>query len=229
MKHLILFLALCVMAVTLSSCSDGYVVGDDMVTYEYWTFSFGTRYDTLPGADPATFKPVNKWLGHDSQRVYYLSRLVPGVDVATLKAVRKPVFKDKNDYYYETSPVHVADMKSFKILKWAYGSFWAKDALYAYFDTMRIQADVKTFKVLNPAVAKDKSHVYYFGDIIPDADPATFKPIGNSIYNRDKSHIWCGDELLQDADYETFEVDGSGAAHDKFGAFTFETRDTIPE
>lgn len=214
---------------TLSSCSDGYEVGDDVVTYEHWTFSFGTRFDTLPGADPATFKPVTKWLGHDSQRVYYLNRLVPGVDVATLKPVHKPVFKDKNDYYYEASPVHVADMKSFKILKWSYGSFWAKDAQYAYHDTLRIEADVKTFKVLNSAVAKDKNHVYYFGEIIPDADPATFKPIGNSIYNRDKSHIWCGSDLLQDADYQTFEVDGTGSAHDKFGTFTFERRDTIPE
>lgn len=227
MKYVICFLTVCVMAMSLSSCGDGYVVGDDVVTYTYWTFSFGTMTDTLPEADPATFKQVNEWLGHDSRHVYYLSELVHGVDVASLTAVRKPVFKDKNDYYYGTSPVHVADMRSFKILEWIDDSFWAQDALYAYFDTTRIEADIPTFKVHNYAVAKDKNHVYFFGEIIPDADPATFKAIGHSAYYRDKSHIWCGSDLLQDVDYETFEVDDINTAHDKHGSFTFERRDTI--
>lgn len=226
MNKIILTLTAFVLALAMSSCiNDGkYVVQDDVVLYTHWTFSFGTRADTLPGADPATFEQVKSWLGHDSQHVYYLDRLVPGVDVASLKVVRKPLFRDKNDYYYEDSPIHVADVESFKIIKWSFDSFWAKDSRYAYFDTTRLEVDLATFKVESESVAKDKSHVYYFGDLVPDADPATFKCINKSAYYRDKNHIWCGSDMLTDVDYETFEVDGLTDAHDKNGPFRFEKR-----
>ena len=200
------------------------MVCDDVVLYSYWTFSFGPRNDTLPGADPATFKQVKYWLGHDSKHVYYKSTLVPGVDVASLKVVRKPMFRDKNDFYYEELPMHVADVESFKVIKWCYDSFWAKDSKYVYFDTKRVVVDFETFKVESYSIAKDKYHVYCRGELIPDADPATFECIKESDYYRDKNHIWCGTELLKDADYETFEVDELFVAHDKKGTFRFAER-----
>lgn len=216
------------MAMALMACTGSeYVVEDDVVVYSYWTFSFGQCYDTLPDADPATFKQVRNWLGHDSERVYFEQELVPGVDVASLKVIRKPLFHDKKDYYYKTKPLHVADVESFKIIKWYYDSFWAKDSRYAYFKDRRFEADVSTFKVESMAIAKDKYHVYYFGDLIPDADPSTFKQIDNSVYFRDKSRIWCGSDLLEDVDYQTFEVDDFDIAHDKHGRFNGEKRDTI--
>lgn len=219
------------LVLTLMGCRDSgeYVVGDDMVVYSHWTFSFGTLYDTLPGADPATFEAVKGWLGHDSERVYFKDQLVPGADVETLKAKRYPLCCDKNDYYYMNVPLHVADVKSFKTLKWFEDDFWAVDSRYAYYDSTRIQeADVKSFKVDGEmAVARDKNHVYYFGDVIPMADPATFKVIDNSAYYRDKSHIWFCDELLVDADYDSFVVDDYDRAHDKYGFFKWEKRDTV--
>ncbi len=228
MKNWKLLFIASAMAVMLSSCfsKPEYIVQDDMVLYKYWTFSFGTRYDTLPGADPATFLQVTNWLGHDSRQVYFEDELVPGVDVASLEPVRKPVFKDKNDYYIKTDPMHVADIKSFKILKWAYGSIWAKDSRYAYYDTAKFEADVATFKAIDVFFAKDKNHVYYYSKVLPDADPATFKNIGKSFYYRDKSHIWFGSDKLKDVDYNTFKVDGFEYAHDKFGSFFEEKRDT---
>lgn len=229
MKQLKVLLVAAVMAISLMACIDdgGYVVLDDVVVYSHWTFSFGRRYDTIPGADPATFKQVKSWLGHDNEHVYFERDLVPGVDVASLEVVRKPLIRDKKDYYYKTNPLHVADVKSFKIIKWAYGSFWAKDSRYAYFDDHRFEPDLATFKVKSMEVAKDKNHVYYFGELIPDADPSTFEPIGKSGYYRDKSHIWCGNALLEDVDYDTFEADDWDSAHDKYGRFRFEKRDTI--
>ena len=229
MKQMKILLVACVMAMVLMACVNDaeYVVLDDAVVYSHWTFSFGRRYDTIPGADPATFEQVKSWLGHDSEHVYYERDLVPGVDVASLEVVRKPLIRDKKDYYYKTKPLHVADVESFKIIKWSYGSFWAKDSRYAYFEDQRFEADLPTFKVKSMEYANDKNHVYYFGDLIPGADPATFKPIGKSCYYRDKSHIWCGRDLLEDADYDSFEVDDFDSAHDKHGRFMAEKRDTI--
>jgi len=217
--------------VIMAGCSnDGkYEVQGDVVVYSYWTFSFGRLNDTLPGADVSTFKSVNSWLGHDSERVYYHNRLVPGVDVASLEVKHHPLFRDKNDYYYESTPMHVADVSSFKTLKWFADDFWAVDSRCAYFDTTRIEGvDLPTFDLISFSVARDKHRVYFLGKVLPEADPATFEEIGNSAYYRDKSHIWCGNDLLEDADMATFVVDDIDRAHDKYGAFMFEKRDTVP-
>lgn len=219
-----------ILLLLMAACTGGpeYVVQDNVVVYSYWTFSFGRLNDTLPGADPSTFKAVNSWLGHDSERVYYENRLVPDVDVATLKAERRPLFRDKNDYYYETTPMRVADLSSFKILKWFEDDFWARDSRYAYFDTLCIRdVDLASFEIMNMMVARDKKQVYYFGRVLPGADPATFEPMGNSVYYRDKSHVWYYDELMPDADLATFTVDGLSHAHDKYGPFKNGKRDTV--
>ena len=50
----------CVLALMQSACVGDakYVVQDGCVVYRYWTFSFGWRNDTLPGADAATFEQM---------------------------------------------------------------------------------------------------------------------------------------------------------------------------
>lgn len=220
MKKL-LFLITSVILV-MASCSRGgeYVSDGEHVFFKYWTFSFGTRFDTLPGADAATFKSVNDWLGRDAKHVFFKSDLVPGADPATLEVKKYPLFHDKNDYYYKTCPMHVVDMKSFKVIKWLDDSFWAKDSQCAYFDTTHIAGvDLATFKVKDHTYAVDKNHVYYFGDILPLADPKTYDGNWKGFYSRDKSHIWCMGELLEDVDYDSFVVDDDWTAHDKYGAF----------
>ena len=277
----------------LTACSGPrYEVQGDVVVRSYWTFSFGTRCDTLPGADPSTFEQVADWLGHDSKHVYFEAKLVPGVDVATLKAKRYPLFCDKNDYYYETTPLHVADLESFKTIKWFDDDFWAKDSRCAYYDTVRIDgADLASFQVIEDMLARDKFNVYLYGLTLPGADPATFEIVKNSSFCRDKSHVWhkykgnllegadpatfelikntnycrdkshvwyenggvllegadpttfevigetdyCRDkshiwfrsDLLPDADYATFVADYQSFAHDKYGTFTADHRDTV--
>lgn len=294
MKKMMSALVACVLALLLTACVGGpkYEVQGDCVVYRYWTFSFGWRNDTLPGADPATFVQVKDWLGHDSEHVFYKDKLVPGVDVASLEPVRQPLFKDKNDYYYETAPLHVADMATFKVIKWMENDFWAKDSRCAYYDSVRVDGyDESTFEVVGSMYARDKNHVYidglmiadadpdtfepipnslcfrdkshvwiykdllvgadpatfemmentpycrdkshvwyeHKGELLVDADPATFEVLGNSHYCRDKSHIWFRTTLLPDADYATFVADYESFAHDKYGGFTADHRDTVPD
>ena len=231
MKRCMFYLAALVLVALAVSCDTGekYVVRDNVVVFTYWTFSFGTVNDTLPGADAASFRSIKNWLGCDDKQAFFKAKPVSGVDVATVKPERYPLFSDKDDYYYETAPLHVRDKASFNILDWFEHDFWAVDSQCAYFDSVRIDdADVQTFKVLKMPVAKDKNHVNYFGSVLPLADPASFEIIKNSAYARDKSHVWCGDDLLQDADLATFTVDDMYRAHDKYGAFTWERRDTVP-
>ncbi len=215
----ILIIAAVLLAASCSSHGK-YESDGQVVRYTYWTFSFGQRYDTLPGADPATFKSVNDWLGRDTQRVYFQNKLVSSADPATIEAKHYPLFCDKNDYYYQTSPMHVADMSTFKILKRFEDDFWAKDSQCAYFDTLHIAGvDLATLKVKSITHAVDKNHVYRFGKILPLADPATYDEDWKGYYSRDKAHIWYMGELLEDADYATFTVDDDNRAHDKHGTY----------
>ncbi|MBR1474298.1 MAG: DKNYY domain-containing protein [Muribaculaceae bacterium] len=216
----ILIIAAAVMLLASCSRHGRYESNGDVVRYTYWTFSFGYMSDTLPDADPATFQSVNEWLGHDASRVFFKEKLVPGADPATLKANDYPLYRDKNDYYYKATPMRVADVATFKVLKRIEDSFWAKDSQHAYFDTTRIEGvDLPTFKVKSQLHAVDKNHVYYLGQLLPQADPATYDADWKGFYSRDKSHIWFLGELVEDADYETFTVDNDNEAHDKNGKF----------
>ena len=228
MKHC-LFLPF--VALLLASCTEGakYTEYNGTICYTYWTFSFGRQYKELPQVDPATFESVNNWLGRDAEHVYFKDRLVEGADASTVEAEKYPLFMDKSDYFYMTARMHVVDKESFKVLKRVEDHVWAKDSRYAFFDSLRIDSvELATFRVLEAFTAVDKNHVYYFGKILPLADPETYEPRWKGIYSRDKSHIWCGDDLLEDADYATFDVDEEGRGFDKYGRFYYEKRDTVP-
>ena len=218
-NRLILYLVVPLL-LALSACGGSkYVRQGDNIFYSYWTFSFGQRYDTVHGADAASFHSVKDWVGVDNTHVFYHDQLVPGADPATLQVERKPLLRDQNDYYYRTTAIHVADMKSFKVLKWIEDDFYARDSRYAYYDTVRIEADLATFKVKDTFVAVDRNHVYRFGKLLPLADPATYDEMWQGFYSRDKAHIWYMGDLVEGADYATFTVDGDNEAHDKNGRF----------
>ena len=206
----------------LGACNnDGeYVINGDTVCYSYWTFSFGTVNDTLHGANPKSFKAINKWAGHDGKSVYFKSKLVEGADAATIKADKYPLLLDKRDYYYKGVALHVGNVGKFKVLKWSEDNFWGIDNTSAYYDTIRIDnCDLASFKVLGYNVAVDRNHVYRYGKILPLADPETYDEDWTDYYSRDKSHIWYMGTLLEDADHDSFEVDKEQIAHDKNGYF----------
>lgn len=212
----------------LAACgsSGKYVRQGDNIFYTYWTFSFGQRYDTVHGADAATFHSVKDWVGADKDHVFYRDRLVDGADPATLQVERRPLMRDQNDYYYQATAMHVASVSTFKVLQWFEDDFYARDSRYAYYDTVRFEADLTTFKVKGIFVAVDCNHVYRFGKVLPLADPATYDECWQGFYSRDKAHIWYMGDLVKDADYATFTVDGNSEAHDKYGRFSHAERIT---
>lgn len=231
MKTLKLIMAAAVVLMLASCGGDGkYEVKGDVVCHSHWTFSFGTIRDTLPDANPATFKSVRDWLGHDGKHVYFKARPVPGADASTLEAERYPLFRDKRDFYYMNVPLHVADVASFKVKKWHDDDFWATDKHRAYYDSLTVAgADVASFKVKWYNCAVDKNHVYRYGKILPLADPATYDEEWKDLYSRDRSHIWYCGELLEDVDYASFNVDKNGDGYDKHGRFHGSKREGTEE
>jgi hypothetical protein len=55
-----------------------------------------------------------------------------------------------------------------------------------------------------------KSHVYYRGDVLLDADPATFEKLDDS-FTRDRSHVWLGSSQISDDPASFQQIEGGGA------------------
>ena len=223
MRKSLLLLATALALSFLPSCGDGgeYVQRGEYMCYTYWTFSFGRLYDTLPEADPRTFKTLKDWLGEDARHVYFKQDLIQGAKPGNIKVIRYPLICDGHDYFYESSPMHVTDYKTFTVVKWHLDdNFWAMDSKTIYYDTLHVEGvDRATFKIKDDYVAVDKNHVYRFGKILHHADPATYVEDWKGFYSRDKSHIWYMGEMLTDVDYNTFTIDKEGNASDKYGRF----------
>ena len=74
--------------------------------------------------------------------------------------------------------------------------------------------DSSTFKHLNETYAKDINHVYFYNDILAEADPASFR-ILNENYAVDSRHVWYHEEIIEGANPHTFvENDSSILTHD---------------
>ena len=172
----------------LTSCNDGkYEVRGNQVYYTWWTFSFGHQDSLLVGADADSFEELEDWLGRDKSHVWYKARLVVGCDPQTVKVVKKGLICDKKDYYFEGAPMHVKDMATFEIVDYNDYCLWAKDSKCGYFDSTQIEGiDSETFKSVDTFVAKDKYHVYRFGQVLPLADPDTYEELEGS-YAKDKA------------------------------------------
>ncbi len=231
MKQYYYLLALPFITALLAACNTNgeYVDYNGTICYSHWTFSFGTVYDELPQVNPATFQQVENWLGKDRQHVYFKNLLIDGADPATIKAKKYPLSYDKNDYYYMGKGLNVTNVRNFEIIDQNEDDIWAVDGKYAYYDSLRIDSvDIATFKLQCYNTAVDKNHVYRYGEILPDADPATYVEQWKGLYSRDKAHIWYCGLPMDDVDYNSFVIDKYGP-RDKNGHFFHGKRVTDEE
>lgn len=78
-------------------------------------------------------------------------------------------------------------------------------------------ADPATFVIEIPTVpyAKDRNNVYWNGEMLPDANAATFRRIMNTDYGTDGKGVYFGSEKLFGADLESFNVLKPDLAADK--------------
>ena len=76
--------------------------------------------------------------------------------------------------------------------------------------------DSATFKRINESFAKDINHVYFYNEILEDADPKTFRAI-NDEYSADSRHVWYREEIIEGANPQTFAIlkDGNHYGQDK--------------
>lgn len=171
--------------------------------------------------DSKTFALYSDGYMKDVTSVYYDGEKIEA-DTATFTVLKEAQWfaKDKDHVYFMGKGVIMnprelpsPDAKSFVILDSAY----AKDSSHVYYieryDVERgikvvSPADAETFYSLgsyisdkdatNYAFAKDKSHAYYFGEVIPGVDSETFEFVGQADIQDPESIGRTGDIVTKD-------------------------------
>lgn len=73
------------------------------------------------------------------------------------------------------------------------------------YTSSHVDADPKTFEILNDDYGRDKKHAFYEGDIIKGADGGSFRVLTKS-YAADNTHVYVSGELIEKAHPATFKV-----------------------
>jgi hypothetical protein len=143
---------------------------------------------------------------NDDTSVYYDGNLVEGADAETFEVLNGyDIGKDKNGVYYRDEIFMEADFDTLEeVNSWYYKD---KDHVYYSFNTFQVipGADPDTFKANEMDVfATDKNNVYRWGEILEGADPETYESLSYNL-SRDKNYLYYRTERIELADPKTFE------------------------
>lgn len=185
----------------------------------------------VPGADAASFTPLDEHHARDRTRVYYArtyrdgreyftvrhARILPveGADPATFRSLGRDYARDARTIYHEGERMPVRDVATFELLD----DGFARDRFTAYYYRAEIAGSEGgvAFVPLDLHHARDTKHVY-FADIVGEngravprvaalagAEPASFKALERG-YALDRTHVWYRGKAVGGADPATFAV-----------------------
>jgi hypothetical protein len=164
----------------------------------YFTPALSGTLIPFPHADPATFQYLGARYLKDKNYGYCGPQRFL-IDPSTF-TYKDHVAKDKDHVYFCEKKVADADPETFQ---WVGGSYYKDDDSVYYNDPNdspdsfegRIDgASPRSFEYIESGLvseyyAKDKTHVYHNGSIIPDADAATFQAVGGN-YFKDRANVF---------------------------------------
>ncbi|NRB48230.1 MAG: DKNYY domain-containing protein [Saprospiraceae bacterium] len=131
---------------------------------------------------------------------------VEGADPETLKVFGfSGVYaKDKNRVFLEGNPIPEADPSSFKILEDLHK--YAKDNTSLFCSTRKIGEISDGFEYLGGGFAKNDSHVFNLGAIIPRAHAKTFELMDEKgFFAKDHQSVFCSGKKLIGVHAATFK------------------------
>jgi len=186
-------------------------------------------YAPVPLADNESFHTIKgaRWMSGDyaadKYRVYFQGHIVEGADPQTFREVDYQVGQDKDRVYYEWKASTVRDYRKLTRV----GNYYFTDGKQIYNRKLEefSEADPTTFRVLidqgDCVWYTDGDHVWWYDQIVEEADAATFSPVylysyftgkkervgGSSHdYGKDAYHVFCRDSLMEGADPASFEI-----------------------
>ena len=159
-----------------STCDYEYDLYAENNGNEYY---FGEIYKGESKYDIGTYIVLEYGYSKDKNHVYYFGDITENIDSETFKLFKYAYFTDKNGVYYMKNLISGSDPETFSLLEYEgiISGNYGKDKNSVYFNGKRVEgADAGTFKLIDYYYSKDKNHVYYYtGNIVPKADPATFR------------------------------------------------------
>ena len=190
-----------------------YLAADKSQVYYFNTRAPVTAPRVLSGADPESLGIIDKDYARDKDRVFYTHQhsgpcTIEKADPRTFTALSERYSKDKDNAFYECSLIENADANTFEVT----AGFLARDSTNVFRSGKLVpNADPDTFGHLKHRFSNlnfytDNQHVYYFSDIVRDADPATFEVIGSYFFKDHRRAFFCSKRChtIDNIDIETF-------------------------
>lgn len=181
--------------------------------------------DIMMYADYKTFIELGYYWAKDKRHIYHsgsmgFAKLLKNktVDLPTFEALSERYLKDKNSVYYSDTGCYYniivgADPKTFQYVKEEY----AKDKNSVYLAGYRTDyTDISTIKKIGDDSEYKKSNdkVYFYGELVKDADVKTFKVMPKTNMAIDCNNVYFDGKIAKELDAQTFKLVGK-----KFGSF----------
>ncbi|MFW6211547.1 MAG: DKNYY domain-containing protein [Spirochaetota bacterium] len=148
--------------------------GDYHVSDKKSVFYYDARLcflEKLPDADPRSFRVIDETYSRDATRVYYVASVMPGADPESFERLEAGFSKDEHSIYYHDEPIKGADAASFTILTPEIGL----DRSNFYFYGTAYPCHAESFTVIDQFFCKDREHVWFEGELLPEVDAPSFE------------------------------------------------------
>ncbi|MDE6769655.1 MAG: DKNYY domain-containing protein, partial [Muribaculaceae bacterium] len=186
----------------------------------------------IEGADGPSFRVIKHPYAADNTHVYLSGKLIDKAESTTFKVHSDYFAEDANDFYWNGSALNVRDKATFQLLGNArmWGTAWAKDRYNAYYLPGGIITDIdyKTFHPVrkkyfgnSEVYAADKYRVFFKEEVVPGADPKTFKEIDYHT-GHDKNRVYDGATPTQIRNYDRLRKIGNYMYSD--GKYIYDSR-----
>ncbi len=146
-----------------------------------------------PNLDGASVELIERYYFKTKDAVYFYEAQIPEAEPATFEILEGAYSKDKNAVYYSNQKLEGLDPKTTRALSYQF----ICDEEHAFHYDTQIDLVGKDCQLIeeNGDYIKDKKRVFYEGELVPDADPATFEILEGN-FQRDKDHLFYGPQKL---------------------------------
>lgn len=162
---------------------------------------------TCAGLDIASFEVLSEKYTRDKNRVYskvvspgvFLVIRLPQADPASFEILAPLLVRDRKHVWYGEHLQPGVDPLTVKPVERMGGVFKDKNAVY-FFGEKLAGADPASFLHLDSGYYADRNRIYWGNSPVPGADLASFEVIGSSFIARDKKMVYRSGELLPGLD-----------------------------
>lgn len=187
----------------------------------YYSSEYG-EFDLVIGASAKSFR-CEDGTAKDDNNIYYLGKKVEAISYSKFKSIGKLYCADNQKVYFKNkyaetdklTEVVKGNSENFQLIGDS-TSYYAKDDNNVfYYGKVIVNADPNSFKILDYGYSHDKNYAYYNGEIIDGLKGEDFKVIKEAYMGSDGIALCNGNKKIENSDAATFKVIECGYFKDK--------------